>query len=229
MGMNFRKVINNTATDQPPTAGWVLIVNSDQQTAAWGPITATGAVASVTAGDASIVIGGSATNPTVETGTLDTIASTHPPAGNWSNNSVKITNLANGSSAQDAAAFGQISSALTGHYVPIPENVDVQSTATGTVTLAAVATDTLHYLTITGNITTLNFPTAAAGASFSICWKMGGSGSYSISWPTAARWAGQGSAGMAPTIPTAASSIFATSHVCYDGTHWESVYVGQFA
>lgn len=69
-------------------------------------------VSSVTAGDTSIVIGGTGTAPTVETGTLDVIAADHPPAGNWSNNSHKITSLANGASAQDAAAFGQIPTAL---------------------------------------------------------------------------------------------------------------------
>ena len=66
------------------------------------------AVASVTAADASVVIGGTGTAPTVRTGTLDVIATQHPPAGNWSNNSHKITSLANGASAQDAAAFGQV-------------------------------------------------------------------------------------------------------------------------
>ena len=71
-----------------------------------------GGVASVTAGDTSIVVGGTGTNPTVETGTLDVIATDHPPAANWSNNSHKITSLANGSGAQDAAAFGQIPTAL---------------------------------------------------------------------------------------------------------------------
>jgi hypothetical protein len=64
-------------------------------------------VQSVTAGDTSIVVGGSATAPTIETGTLDVIAADHPPAANWSNNSHKITSVANGSSAQDAAAYGQ--------------------------------------------------------------------------------------------------------------------------
>ncbi|HEX5268911.1 MAG TPA: hypothetical protein VFW33_00425, partial [Gemmataceae bacterium] len=54
------------------------------------PASGTG-VASVTAGDTSVVIGGTATAPTVETGTLDVIASDHPPAANWSNNSKKIT------------------------------------------------------------------------------------------------------------------------------------------
>jgi hypothetical protein len=65
-------------------------------------------VTSVAAGDTSIVVGGTASAPTIETGTLDVIAADHPPAGNWSNNSKKITSLANGSGAQDAAAFGQI-------------------------------------------------------------------------------------------------------------------------
>jgi hypothetical protein len=71
-----------------------------------------GMVDSVTAGDLSIVVGGTASAPTIETGTLDEIAALHPPAGNWSNNSKKITALANGSGAQDAAAFGQIGTAV---------------------------------------------------------------------------------------------------------------------
>ncbi len=69
-------------------------------------------VASVTAGDTSIVVGGTATAPTLETGTLDVIATDHPPTAAWSNNSKKITSVANGSAAQDAAAFGQIPAAL---------------------------------------------------------------------------------------------------------------------
>lgn len=66
----------------------------------------TGVVTSVTAADTSIVISGTGT-PTVRTNTLDVIATQHPPAADWSNNSHKITSLANGSSAQDAAAYGQ--------------------------------------------------------------------------------------------------------------------------
>ena len=63
---------------------------------------------SVTAGDLSIVIGGTGSAPTVETGTLDKIATLHPPAAAVPLNAQKITGLANGSGAQDAAAFGQI-------------------------------------------------------------------------------------------------------------------------
>ncbi len=68
----------------------------------------TGLVTGVTAADTSVVIGGTATAPTISTGSLDVIAADHPPAANWSNNSHKITSLANGSAASDAAAFGQV-------------------------------------------------------------------------------------------------------------------------
>ena len=68
-----------------------------------------GTVTSVTAADTSVVVSGTDTvAPAIATGTLDVIAADHPAAANWSNNSKKITSLANGSAAQDAAAFGQI-------------------------------------------------------------------------------------------------------------------------
>lgn len=72
----------------------------------------TGTVTSVTAADTSIVIAGTAVAPTVATNTLDVIATVHPPAAAWSNNAKKITGLANGTLATDAAAFGQIPAAL---------------------------------------------------------------------------------------------------------------------
>ena len=71
-----------------------------------------GGVASVTAADTSIVVTGTAANPTVATGTLDVIAADHPPAAAVALNAQKITGLANGAAAQDAAAFGQIPTAL---------------------------------------------------------------------------------------------------------------------
>lgn len=51
-------------------------------------------VNSVTAGDTSIVVGGTAAAPTIETGTLDVIATDHPAAASWSNNNQGITSLA---------------------------------------------------------------------------------------------------------------------------------------
>ena len=65
-------------------------------------------VISVAATDTSVVVGGTATAPTLATGTLDVIAADHPAAADWSNNSHKITSLANGSAASDAMAFGQL-------------------------------------------------------------------------------------------------------------------------
>ena len=69
-------------------------------------------VASVTAADTSIVIAGTAANPTVATGTLDVIAADHPPVAAVALNAQKLTGLANGAAASDAAAFGQIPTAL---------------------------------------------------------------------------------------------------------------------
>lgn len=70
-----------------------------------------GGVASVTAGDTSVVVDNTdPTNPTIETGTLDVIATDHPPAADWSNNSQKITDLADGVNPQDAATVAQLGS-----------------------------------------------------------------------------------------------------------------------
>jgi hypothetical protein len=53
-----------------------------------------GTVTSVTATDTSIVVSGTDTvAPTIATGTLDVIATQHPPAGSWSNNSHGITSV----------------------------------------------------------------------------------------------------------------------------------------
>ena len=86
----------------------MAIVRPDQSSGGGGG----GTVKSVKATDTSIVVAGTATDPTIATGTLDVIAADHPPAADWSNNAHKITGLANGSAATDAAAFGQIPATL---------------------------------------------------------------------------------------------------------------------
>jgi hypothetical protein len=107
-------VVDNVVVTGTPTSGQVITATS-ATAANWqtpgGGGGGSGTVTSVAATDTSIVVSGTPTvTPTIATGTLDVIATQHPPAAAWSNNSKKITSLANGSGAQDAAAFGQLPS-----------------------------------------------------------------------------------------------------------------------
>jgi hypothetical protein len=72
--------------------------------------TTTAPVTKVSAADASIHVGGVKTTPKIETGTLDKIASLHPPAAAVTFNGQKGINVANGSAETDIAAFGQLPS-----------------------------------------------------------------------------------------------------------------------
>jgi hypothetical protein len=72
----------------------------------------TGTVTNVSSANTGIAVANPTTTPVLTLATLDVIAADGPPAAAWSNNSKKITSLANGSAAQDAAAFGQIPTAL---------------------------------------------------------------------------------------------------------------------
>ena len=95
-------------------SGQVPIATGTGNATTWGTVGGGGGsgITSVAGGDASITAGGTSTAITLETGPLDQVAALHPPAANWSNNGKKITSLANGTSAQDAAAFGQIPASL---------------------------------------------------------------------------------------------------------------------
>lgn len=97
-----------------------------------GPGGGGGAVASVTAGDASVGISPTTGAVIVEAGTLDEIATLHPPAGPWSNNEKKIEGLANGTASDDAAAFGQIPTLATTATV-IGTNQDIGNGEASTI------------------------------------------------------------------------------------------------
>lgn len=107
----------------------MAIVRPDQSSGGGGG----GTVKSVKATDTSIVVAGTATDPTIATATLDVIAADHPPAADWSNNAHKITGLANGSAAQDAAAFGQLGRVLDF----VSRSTDLTVTATSAATAQA--------------------------------------------------------------------------------------------
>ena len=98
----------------PPAAGNpngdVLTLNAGLP--AWEAAPGGGSVTNVSSADSSIVVTNPTTTPSLQLASLSTIATNEPPSANWSNNSHKITSLANGSAAQDAAAFGQIPTAL---------------------------------------------------------------------------------------------------------------------
>lgn len=98
-------------------------------------------VASVAATDGSIVIAGTAADPTVATGALNAIATAHPPVAAVALNAQKITGLANGAAASDAAAFGQL----------LATPVAIASGGTGQVTKQP-AFDALSPLTTKGDL-----------------------------------------------------------------------------
>lgn len=98
----------------PQSAGKVLRSDGAHATLAAiqaGDVPDLAYVDSVTAADSSVVVGGTPDSPTVRTGTLDVIASQHPPAAAVGMNGQKITSLASGTASSDAAAFGQLPSA----------------------------------------------------------------------------------------------------------------------
>ena len=85
---------------------------------------------------------------------------------------------------------------------------------TGTAYTINIANGTVQILTLTGNCT-FTFPTATAGKSFIMILKQDGTGSRTVTWPSAVKWP----AGTAPTITSTASK--ADKYVfTADGTNW---------
>jgi hypothetical protein len=92
---------------------------------------------------------------------------------------------------------------------------------TGTAYTINTATGTVQILTLTGNCT-FTFPTAVAGESFTLLLRQDGTGSRTVTWPSAVRWPG----GTAPTITATANQtdkyVFTS-----DGTRWYGSNAGQ--
>ena len=102
---------------------------------------------------------------------------------------------------------------------------DAQGTAQANVSASGTAqtipdpyTGTLNTITLTGNCT-FTFPTAVTGARIILKLTQDGTGSRTVTWPAAVKWAGA----TAPTLSTGAGKSDYFSFRCVDGTTW----VGQ--
>jgi hypothetical protein len=107
-------------------------------------------VTGVTAADGSVAIGGTSTAPTVRTGTLDVIATQHPPAAPVPMAGQKLTGVANGSASTDGAAYGQ--TLAGGNSSPLTATGDLlyASAANTASRLAGNVTATRKFLRQTG-------------------------------------------------------------------------------
>jgi hypothetical protein len=85
---------------------------------------------------------------------------------------------------------------------------------TSTAYTIDLANGSVQILTLTGNCT-FTFPTAAAGKSFIMLLKQDGTGSRTVTWPSAVKWPG----GTAPTITSTASKLDKYIFTS-DGTNW---------
>lgn len=170
-----------------------------------------GVVNSVTAGDASVVIGGTQADPTVETGRPDQIFTAHPPTAALGMNGQKLTGLANGAASSDSAAFGQIPTTaasiggvtkagdtMGGHLAP---KVAALSQAAGAVAVDA-STGNVFTLTLTASGWTISNPTSPVdGQVIRFRLTQDATGSRTVSWGTAYNF---GTAGT-PTLTTTAA------------------------
>ncbi len=110
-----RQLLAGGAAGALGAIGLEALTSTTPAQAAEGSATTT-TVTEVLAGDKSITIKGTATEPKVATGSLDKIATLHPPLAPVTFNAHKGINIANGSAPTDVAAFGQLPSAAA----PLP-------------------------------------------------------------------------------------------------------------
>lgn len=92
---------------------------------------------------------------------------------------------------------------------------------TSTAYTIDLANGTLQILTLTGNCT-FTFPSAVVGKSFMLLLKQDGTGSRTVTWPSAVKWPGS----TAPTV-TATASRLDKYVFTSDGTNWYGSNAGQ--
>ena len=98
---------------------------------------------------------------------------------------------------------------------------EVATANTGTAYTIDLAGGSVQILTLTGNCT-FTFPTATAGRGLTLLLKQDGTGSRTVTWPSAVKWP----AGTAPTITATASKLDKYVFTA-DGTNWYGSNAGQ--
>lgn len=137
-------------------------------------------------------------------------------------------NLSGADSDISASAAGDVGSAGSStfgakadhkHDRQTDERVNTVTSAGSAQTLPA--TSTIHYLTLTANLT-LTFPAAVAGRSFTVVLKQD-STARTVTWPGTVQWPG----GTAPTLTSTSAKRDMFTFVCVDGTNWLGVTAAQ--
>ncbi len=106
-------------------------------------------------------------------------------------------------------------------YLPITRTVNAVGATGATETIPAGTTAQVHRLTLDAACT-LTFPTATAGAQFTLELVQDATGSRLVTWPASVRWAGA----VAPTLTTTAAGRDVFSFLCTDGSTWIGATVG---
>ncbi len=104
----------------------------------------------------------------------------------------------------------------------LTETVDTVEDSGSTLTLSALTTATIHYVTLTDDCV-LTFPTPTSGQSFLLALKQDENGNRSVTWPENVMWP----SGETPTITNSVGAVDLLTFICIDGINWYGFVSGQ--
>jgi hypothetical protein len=93
---------------------------------------------------------------------------------------------------------------------------------TGTAFTINLASGSVQYLTLTGNVT-YTFPTPVAGRSFILIQRQDATGGRTVTWPSTVDWPGA----VAPTLTSTAQRVDKFVFTAIDGSNWLGSVAGQ--
>jgi hypothetical protein len=170
-----------------------------------------GGVVSVAAGDASMAVAGTVSNPTLKTGTLDQIASLHPPAADWSNNSHKITGITPGAATGEATTWDQTGGPNPADFGFLSWTGDPAFASASGLLVSGTLYVMKFFMRKAGTISNLNIHVNGAGSgltanqNFAALFDAGGT-QRGISADQTTNWATTGLKPNALTVPFAATA-----------------------